>query len=138
LPKVVTSTCTMDAGNQCSLCPMRAAGGRMNYEIQPSSPALLEMLQRETRAAQQDSLRQYIKAAKCNRLIHEVKSYQTVEQLYVRPSWDEESGDFTPRLVNSVGKHNTMPSQVVTVTGTTWPDPTGAEERAVGVERSGD
>jgi 5S rRNA maturation endonuclease (ribonuclease M5) len=122
LPKVVTSTCTMDAGNQCSICPMRAAGGRMNYEIQPSSPTLLEMLE-SNKTAQQDALRQYIKAAKCNRLEHEVKSYQTVEQLYVRPSWDEESGDFTPRLVNSVGKHNTMPSQVVTVTGTTWPDP---------------
>lgn len=122
LPKVVTSECTMDAGEICRMCPMLARKGKRTYEISPSSPELLAMMG-SGKQTHDDSLRRYIRAMKCNRLVHDVKSYQTVEQLYVRPSWDDVSGDFTPRKVNSVGKHNTMPSQVVHVTGTTWPDP---------------
>lgn len=122
LPKVVNSTCTMDAGPRCKFCPMLARNGEHNYQVPPSSPALLAMLG-NSESSQQEALRKLIEAVKCDRLKHEIKSYQTVEQLYVRPSWDETSGDFTPRRINSVGKHNTMPSQVVHVTGTTWPDP---------------
>jgi MCM P-loop domain/Toprim-like len=122
LPKVVNSTCTMDAGPKCKLCPMLQRGGVYRYEVPPSSPALLAMM-KASKTAQADALREHVKAVKCDRLRHEVLTYQTVEQLYVRPPWEEESGDFTPRRVNSVGKHNTMPSQVVEIVGTTWPDP---------------
>lgn len=122
VPKVVTSKCTMDAGPKCKLCPMLAKKGEHTFEVSPSSPSLLSMIG-GTKTAVHDSLRETIGAVKCDRLQHEVKTHQTVEQLYVRPSWDETSGDFTPRRVNSVGKHNTMPSQVVHVIGTTWPDP---------------
>lgn len=122
LPKVVTSSCTMDAGPKCSVCPMLDRKGEHTFEVSPSSQHLLAMLD-SPKSAVNDSLRQACGAVKCDRLVHEVKSHQTVEQLYVRPSWDETSGDFTPRRINSVGKHDTMPSQVVRVTGTTWPDP---------------
>jgi len=123
LPKVVTSTCTMDAGPKCKFCPMLRNKGEHTFEVSPSSPALLSMMGSSTQS-QDEALRKQIRAVKCDRLNHEVKSFQTIEQLYVRPSWDETTeGDFTPRRVNSVGKHNTMPSQVVHVVGTTWPDP---------------
>jgi 5S rRNA maturation endonuclease (ribonuclease M5) len=122
LPKVVTSVCTMDAGPRCKFCPMLGRRGKHNYEISPSSQTILTMMDSSI-SVRNEALRQHVGAVKCDRIQHEVKSHQTIEQLFVRPSWDEHSGDFTPRKIISVGKHNTMPSQVVHVVGTTHPDP---------------
>lgn len=122
VPKIVSSTCTMDAGPKCKFCPMLARKGQFTHEIPAWSPTILRMIG-HTEASQQEALRKQVNALKCDRLKHDVQSYQAVEQLYIRPSWDESSGDFTPRRIYSVGRHNTMPSQVVHVLGTTWPDP---------------
>jgi hypothetical protein len=122
IPKLVTSSCTMDAGPKCKFCPMLSKGGEYTHEVPPWSPAVLQMVGHSSRE-QGEALRKVIAAMKCDRLRHDVQSFQTVETLFVRPSWDEDNSDFTPRRIYSVGRHNTMPSQVVNVRGTTWPDP---------------
>jgi hypothetical protein len=68
-------------------------------------------------------LRRHIRAVKCDRLRHEVLSFQSVEELYVQPSWDSDEQDFTNRKILSVGRHDTLPSQTVKIEGTSWPDP---------------
>lgn len=122
IPKQVHSTCTQDKGPICQLCPMMARGGSHTYEVPAWHQSVLRIIGHPERS-QHEALRAVIGTPKCDRITHDVLSHQTVEQLYVRPSWDEEEGDFTPRGIFSVGRHDTMPSQVVTVTGTTWPDP---------------
>lgn len=123
IPKNVQATCTMDAGPKCKFCPMlQQHHGDLTYTVPAWSPHVLRMVG-GTDQGMAEALRKTIGALKCDRLKHEVQTYQTVEQLYVRPSWDEESADFTPRKILSVGRHNTQPSQVINVTGTTWPDP---------------
>ena len=122
LPKVVHSTCSMDAGKQCAMCPMMQRNGEHDWALRPSSRNLLAMVG-TPEATQAEAMRKEVGAAKCQVLRHEVTSYQSVEQLYVRPSWEEESGDFTPRRVLGIGKHDTLPSQTVRLVGTTWPEP---------------
>jgi hypothetical protein len=122
IPKVVQSTCTMDAGAICKVCPMLARDGEHTFEVPPWSPAVLTILE-GTKIAANEALREINGAQKCNRLSHEVQSYQSVEELYVRPSWDVDTSDFTNRKMYGVGKHDTLPSQVVRAVGTSWPAP---------------
>lgn len=122
VPKDVQSTCSMDAGPQCKFCPMFRENGVLAHGIPAWSPTILKMVEAPD-SGRDEAMRTMIGALKCTKLKHEVLSYQTVEHLYVRPSWDEESSDFTPRDVYSIGRHTTQPSQLVHVVGTTWPDP---------------
>jgi hypothetical protein len=122
IPKVVHSTCTMDAGKQCAVCPMLAAGGEAQSVVPPWSSIVLGMID-SPKNRQKELLRENLGAMKCDRLLHEIQSFQAVEELFVRPSMDDDNGDFTNRKIYGVGKHDTLPSQVVRITGTTHPDP---------------
>lgn len=126
IPKKLKYECTQDAGEKCQLCPLNAAGGTDEIEVEPGHPMTLEMIE-SSKLQLHDVLRQYYGAVKCNRLQIEATEHQAVEVLFARPSVDHtdgsDGGDYKNVKITSVGRHDTMPNNTVQAVGALYPDP---------------
>lgn len=126
VPASAKYECTRDAGEKCSICPMNAAGGEAQVDIEPSDPVVLEMIE-STQKQLHDVLRRHYGAMQCSRLKVDTEKHQAVEQLYARPSVDHMKGvgaaDYKNMKITSVGRHDTMPNNTVEVVGALFPDP---------------
>lgn len=127
VPRRAKFSCTMDAGEKCAACPMRAAGGEMEATIPSRDPLILEMMN-ATKAQVTDALRRGSGIVKCNRLRTEIPEYQSVEVLFARPSVEHVRGgssseDYKGLKITSVGRHDTSPNNTVSVVGALFPDP---------------
>lgn len=125
VPEHVKYSCTRDAGNKCSVCPMNAAGGEAELDIPRFDPVVLAMMD-SSNLQLHDILREYYGALKCNKLSIESESHQGVEVLFARSSIDHVGGgaaDFKNITLTSVGRHDTRPNNTVEVIGALQPDP---------------
>jgi hypothetical protein len=128
IPQDVHYSCNMDAGMKCSMCPMASKWeGDHKYRIDAGDRIVLELL-----GVNDDKLfevlRLAIGAVKCGRMDVTSTSWNSVEELFVRPSVERsristERGDYTARKIISVGKHDTEPSTTVEVLGTVYASP---------------
>jgi hypothetical protein len=126
VPKRVQMECTRDAGDKCHTCPMAAAGGEDEFEIEPYDPAVLELIG-STKGQRFDILKDHY-GAKCrSQLTIDVPEWQAVEQLFARPSVDHMNGssadDYKNIKLTSVGRHDTLPNNTVQVVGALHPEP---------------
>jgi hypothetical protein len=118
-------TCTRDAGDKCTVCPLYPAHGEDLLIIQPNDPTVLALL--ESNAGQVgDILRSAYGTPKCSKLTIEPLDYQGVEILFARPSVDHANGkseDYKNIKITSVGRHDTSPNSTVQVVGALYPEP---------------
>lgn len=125
IPKQVAFSCKMNADDKCEYCPMKAAEGSLEYEVEPTDESILK-LRDVTESVRNENLRVIIGASKCGKMSIKVRSFQSQELLTCRTSLDyaaDEEGDITQRSVYNVGPYGTDANQVVRVVGTTYPDP---------------
>lgn len=125
IPKRFELTCTRDAGQKCTICPLNAAGGESTLEVEPSDPLVLELVE-STKNQVEDAARRTYGAPRCAKLNIESKEHQAVEVLFARPSVEHSGGDSTAYKnikITSVGRHDTMPNNTVKVVGALYPDP---------------
>lgn len=127
VPQDVEFSCTMDAGPKCKACPMMGSQGIMRRTIPAKDPVILGMLDASADNVKQ-LLRQESDIIKCDRLVVDVQRYQTVEEIFVRPSVDvqlttNDAGDYTTRRVFVVGPHDTLPNTTVEIVGGIHPGP---------------
>lgn len=128
VPRQAKLSCTRDAGEKCSFCPMNTAGGEDKVDIAPFDPLVLEMTESD-KPKITELLRKKYGAMKCNKLDIEITRHQAVEVLFARPSVEHvngngnEAGDYKNIKITSVGRHNTMPNNTVRVLGSLQPDP---------------
>jgi hypothetical protein len=126
VPRQARLTCSQDAGTKCKFCPMMGAGGEANYDIRPSDPAVLEMMDSSSTQLS-DIIRRSFGAVKCNRLSIETTGHQAVEVLFARPSIDhssqESAEDYRNVKITSVGRHDTLANFTVEATGALYPNP---------------
>lgn len=132
LPRKVKLSCTRDRGPICQMCPLNAKGGDADYEIPPTSPAILGMIDASQTALHASIAGEYgVPGAKCVKLDIEVIEHQAVEQLFARPSvehgLEQKHGPHAEQYKNikitSVGRHDTGSNTTVTVTGALYPSP---------------
>ncbi len=127
VPKCVEFTCTMDAGPKCKVCPMMDMDGYYKRKLANNDPISLSMLD-VSFDTMNEVLRKDSDIQKCNCLHIDIQEFQTVEELFVRPSVDiqltsQEAGDYTNRRIFGVGNHDTLPNTTVELVGTTHPNP---------------
>jgi len=127
LPKEVHFSCSMDAGAKCRFCPLNDIGGNLSTSVPQNDEVLLSMMG-STEAQVHNSLREKASIQKCNRLEVTVTSFQPVEELYVRPSIDQQittkdPGDYTSRRIFSTSSHSTKTNSTIEVVGTVHPNP---------------
>lgn len=126
IPRTARLSCTRDAGAKCNVCPLNSAGGDAVFEIAPSNPVILGLID-ATEKQGQELIRQEYGALKCNRLTIETEGHQSVEVLFARPSIDHSDGsqakDYKSIKITSTGKHDTLPNNTVVATGALYPNP---------------
>lgn len=125
LAREVSFTCSMNADEKCSGCPMKEANGSMVIEIAADHPVILK-IRDVTEMVRDEALRRHIGASKCGKMETYVKSQQTTELLVCRTSLDysfEEEGDGSQRTAINVGGYATETNRVAKLTGTTYSDP---------------
>jgi hypothetical protein len=128
IPRTCELSCTRDRGPICQICPLNAAGGSTTYEIKPSNPAVLSLIDASTQALAFGIATGYgVPGGKCAKLEIEITDHQAVEVLFARPSIDHSDGtqarDYKNITLTSVGRHDTMPNNTVVVTGALYPSP---------------
>lgn len=129
VPRLAKLTCTRDAGDKCLICPMNAAGGEDDIEIDAADPTVLEMLD-ATKQQTGEVLRKSYGALKCNLLQIEIEDFQAVETLFARPSVEHvslngsvDAASYKSMKVTNVGSHDTMPNNTFEVIGALQPNP---------------
>lgn len=129
IPRIAKMSCTRDKGPICQICPMNAIGGLTEYEIEPSNPVVLGLIDSSASAIGQTIASSFGVPAggKCSKLEMEITEHQAVEVLFARPSIDHADGtqarDYKNITLTSVGRHDTMPNNTVVVTGALYPAP---------------
>jgi hypothetical protein len=125
IPRKVRYTCTRDAGTQCNSCPLFSSGDDEKL-IAGSDPVILQLMD-ATNNQINTILRQLYGIPKCNKLAIDVAEHQAVEILFARPSVDHmnghDAGAYKNLKLTSVGRHDTMPNNTVSVVGALHPDP---------------
>lgn len=126
VPRKARYRCTRDAGPKCNDCPLFANGDDERV-IAGSDPVVLKMMD-SSEAQISGILRESYGIPKCAKLTIDVTEHQAVEVLFARPSVDQaaESGDaaaYKNLKLTSVGRHDTMPNNTVSVVGALHPDP---------------
>lgn len=125
VPKKFKLQCTRDAGQKCNFCPLNAAGGNDELDVEPHNPLVLELMD-STKGQVYDAARRTYGAPKCSKLQIDTDEHQAVEVLFARPSVDHTSGhadDYKNLKITSVGRHDTMPNNTVRAVGALHPDP---------------
>jgi hypothetical protein len=127
IPLKAKLVCTRDAGpTKCPICPLFAAGGEDEVEVNPSSPRILSLME-SSKEKVHDAIREEYGAVKCNRLEIAIDEHQAVEILYGRPSIDHSDGtkahEYKTLRITSVGRHNTPSNSTVLLTGSLYPNP---------------
>jgi 5S rRNA maturation endonuclease (ribonuclease M5) len=127
LPKDVHFSCSMDAGAKCKFCPLNDLGGYLNREILGDDEVLLSLMN-STETQVRSVLRERSGIQKCSKLEINVQAFQPVEELYVRPSIDQQlssrdPGDYTSRRVFSTSSHSTKTNSTIELVGTVHPNP---------------
>ncbi len=129
VPEQVHLECDQDAGPKCSFCPMNNNwSGQHDFTIDAGDPVNLQMIG-STAEKLHDILRTISGVPqKCPRLLIAPTVQRSIEELFVRSDIDEsrlstESGDYTPRKIVSVGRHDTQHNQTVETVGAIWPNP---------------
>jgi len=132
IPSKVRLACTRDRGIQCNYCPLKAAGGSAQVEIAPANPAVLGMIDASQQTISQSIAGNYgVPGGKCPKLEMSVEEHQAVEIIYGRPSIDyghlqkagADASKYRNVRITSVGRHDTLPSDTVVVTGALYPHP---------------
>lgn len=126
VPKKVRMSCTQDAGNKCTICPMNAQNGEVEFEVPADDPVILSLVESTTNQVVDELVKLY-GAQKCNRKQIEVEEHQAVEVLFGRPSLDHSDGtkthDYKSIRITNVGKHDTQTNTTVAVTGARFANP---------------
>lgn len=126
--KRVNYTCTRDAGNKCSVCPLYAQEGEDELIMPANDPVVLELCG-ATKPQVREVLRERYGIPKCSKLNVEAVELQAVEVLLGRPSVDAASsendgaGDYKTIKITSVGRHDTLPNNTVQIIGALLPNP---------------
>jgi len=132
LPQRVHLFCDQLAGDKCTACTLNGAAGDDEFDIDPSDPMVLELVDSSHQQVTATIARAYgIPGGKCNRLHVEATGHQAVEILFARPSIDHAQGwdvnrtgsNYTNIRITSVGRHNTMPNTTVRAKGALYPSP---------------
>jgi len=135
LPKKIKLQCTQDAGAKCNVCPMNAAQGEADLEIDPDDPTILSLLDSPDSKLLEE-FRKAFGAVKCTRLKYEVEEHQAVEILFGRPSVDDsdgtQAGDYKNIRITRVGGHDTMPNNTVRITGALYANPRSQNNEFLG------
>ena len=125
VPRKARYRCTRDAGPKCNDCPLFASGDDERV-IAGSDPIVLKMMD-SSETQIMGILRESYGIPKCTRLQIDVTEHQAVEVLFTRPSVDQsanaDAGAYKNLKVTSVGRHDTMPNNTVSVVGALHPDP---------------
>lgn len=125
VPRRARYTCTRDAGPQCRHCPLHATGDDTKL-VAGTDPVILELMD-STAGQIFNALRMSYGIPKCPKLSIDVTEHQAVEILFARPSVDHmngsEAGAYKNIKITSVGRHDTMPNNTVSVVGALHPDP---------------
>ena len=129
IPRQIHYSCSQSKGNVCNVCPMNEADGEAVRFLEGHDPLILEMMGATT-AQVKDTLRRFMGVpTKCELLDIDVEEQRSVEELYVRPSVEQEhasegqAGDYTARKIVSVGRHDTLPNNTVEIVGSIFPNP---------------
>lgn len=126
IPRKAKYRCSQDAGDKCERCPLFKEEGEADWIVPGGDPAVLDLID-ATKPQVTAALRRFARIPECSRLRIDVEEYQSVEQLYARPSVDHMNGDAAGAYKNikltSVGRHDTMPNNTVQVVGALHPDP---------------
>lgn len=133
IPHKVRLVCSMDVGQKCEICPMKAARGEADVEVAPDDPAVLGMIDATLQSVHQTIAESYgVPGGKCVKLQQEVHEYQGVEVLFARPALDYSDGSETDIdkaaiykniTVTSVGRHDTLANNTIAATGALQPNP---------------
>lgn len=132
IPAKVRLACTQDRGIQCNYCPLKTAGGSAQVEIAPANPAVLGMIDAAQNTIMQSILGSYgVPGGKCPKVEVIVEEHQSVEIVYGRPSIEygnlqkagADASKYKNIRITSVGRHDTLPSDSVEVTGALYPHP---------------
>lgn len=128
VPRKARYYCTRDAGPKCNDCPLFSSGDD-DRVIAGSDPVVLELID-STNTQIQEVLRKSYGIPKCTKLSIDVTEFQAVEILFARPSVDHmnvtnghDAGAYKNLKLTSVGRHDTMPNNTVSVVGALHPDP---------------
>lgn len=128
IPRKLTFTCTRDAGTKCHSCPLNAASGEAEMEIQPEDPVVLALVDSGTDYMHKEIANSYgIPGGKCVKLQIEPTEYQAVEVLFARPALDHadgsRAGEYKNIRITSVGRHDTISNNTVAARGALHPNP---------------
>src|SRR5213076_2123357 len=74
VPKEVKLTCTRDAGEKCSICPLNKAGGEDTLDVDASDPVILEMAESSKKDVK-EIIRKAYGAMKCTKLETDIKKF---------------------------------------------------------------
>lgn len=127
VPRKVRFRCTRDAGAKCNFCPLFSSGDDEKL-IAGSDPLVLELMD-STKNQVQKAVREHADIPQCTKLSIDVTEHQAVEVLFARPSVDHINGNtgdqdaYKNLKLTSVGRHDTMPNNTVSVVGALHPDP---------------
>jgi hypothetical protein len=127
IPRKARFRCTRDAGPKCNDCPLYATGDDDKL-IAGGDPVVLELIE-STNQQKADILRRLygIPGGKCSKVTIDIEDHQAVEVLFARPNVDHMNGYDSSAYKNlkltSVGRHDTLPNNTVSVVGALHPDP---------------
>lgn len=125
VPLQAELNCTQDAGAKCEWCPLNNRHGSDKITIEPSNPAVLEMME-ATNLQTEDIVRRVYGAQKCNRLEITTDTHQAVEVLFARPSLEHHDGslgDYKTIKLTNVGTHDTPSNSTIMAEGALYPNP---------------
>ena len=128
IPRTVNLACTQKAGAKCLVCPMNAAGGEAQVKFDPDDPAVLAMIDAPASSLAFEVASAYgVPSGKCHQLQQEVVDHQAVEILFARPALDysdgTKAGEYKNIKITSVGRHDTLANNTVSVVGALQPNP---------------
>jgi hypothetical protein len=124
VPRKARYQCTRDAGPQCNDCPLFNTGDDEKI-IAGGDPVVLELMN-STNAQKATIMREAYGIPKCRKLTIDIDEHQAVEVLFARPNVDHSDADsaaYKNIKLTSVGRHDTLPNNTVSVVGALHPDP---------------
>lgn len=125
IPRKARYRCTRDAGPKCNDCPLFSSGDDERL-VAGGDPVVLELID-STNTQKFDIMRKLYGIPKCSKLTIDVEEHQAVEVLFARPNVDHMNGYDSAAYKNlkltSVGRHDTLPNNTVSVVGALHPDP---------------
>lgn len=123
---VVRITCDMDAGSKCQHCPMLAAHGENEVEIEKDESILLSLINIKDDVMRK-AIRKIVRAKDCGHIEYDVVKRHTIQQLFLRGNVHDlkpdEDYDHTLHTIHAVYEDRIDPSSVVQVTGRPMPSP---------------